>query len=467
MGENMGLIRKSSDGKIVFLRRDDSPRIYYRIKNPVEAGWIQRSAGTSDLDEAERIAQEHHDEIRFLAKHGMALVPKAFSAVASMYITELKSEIAIGERKPRNLKDYAPIVERYFKVFFGKRPIDTIQSKDIAAYKDWRARYWIDGPGSKEKYITYERGGKLVKRPAQRRSAPSKQTMNVENVVLRGIFDTALKHDHIKQHQLPNIPKVKQTKDLTKRRAAFTKQEYETLTDFLQHWADPDPNRNTYQDELDGRINARHEEHLMRRWLLRNYVLFLLHSGLRPGTETDNLQWKHVQEIKNSRGENRVKLTVQGKRGLRYPVISPAARAALYQIRVDNLKDGKFPGDDEYVFTLKNGKRVKNDYFRQLFRKALEHEECDLLEDDIGRQRSLYCLRHTYATNQLVFQKVSIYTLAEQMGTSVQMIERHYGHLTPELAVDELTNGSVDDEYDMAAWVKREAERQAKYRKVD
>jgi integrase len=282
--------------------------------------------------------------------------------------------------------------------------------------------------------------------------------MNVENVILRGIFETALKHDHIKQHQLPNIPKVKQSKDLTKRRSAFSKLEYEKLTEFLFDWWDVDADKNMYSDELEGRLNIRREENKLRRWLLRNYVLFLFHSGLRPGTETDNLQWKHVQLIRNSKGDTRIKLTVQGKRGLRYPVISPAAASALNQIRMDNQKGGKFPDGDQYVFTLKNGKRVKNDYFRQLFRKALE--ECGLLEDDIGRQRSLYCLRHSYATNQLIYQKVSIYTLAEQMGTSVQMIERHYGHLTPELAVDELTNGSVDDEYDMAAWEAREEERQ-------
>ena len=455
----MGVIKKTNDGKIVFLRRDDSPRIYYRIKNPLDSGWIQRSAKTSDLAEAERIAQEHFDDLRFKAKYGLALIPQAFDAVADLYIAELKGEIAIGERKPRHLIDYAPIVKRYLKTYFGNRPIDTIQSKDIAAYKDWRARYWIDGPGAEEKYITYERNGKLIRRPAPTRKAPSMQTMNVENVVLRGIFNTALKGDHIKQHQLPNIPTVKQAKDPKKRRAAFTKPEYEKLIDFLFDWANEGDEKYTEKAELDGGLSARREEHKLRRWLLRNYVLFLLHSGLRPGTETDNLQWKHVEAIKNSKGDRRYKLTVQGKRGLRYPVISPSAGAALDQIRIDNQKGGKVPPPEQYVFALKNGKRIKNDYFRQIFGRALK--ESGLLDDDIGRQRSLYSLRHTYATNQLIYQKVSIYTLAEQMGTSVQMIERHYGHLTPQLAVDELTNGSIDDEYDWAAWGKREAERQA------
>ena len=125
--------------------------------------------------------------------------------------------------------------------------------------------------------------------------------------------------------------------------------------------------------------------------------------------------------------------------------------------RIDNIDDGKPPGADQHVLSLPDGTPIKNDYFRQLFRKALE--ECGLLFDEIDRQRSLYSCRHTYATDQLLYQKVSVYTLAEQMGTSVLMIERHYGHLTPEQAVDELTSGSVDDEYDWDGYVRDETAR--------
>jgi hypothetical protein len=33
---------------------------------------------------------------------------------------------------------------------------------------------------------------------------------------------------------------------------------------------------------------------------------------------------------------------------------------------------------------------------------------------------------------------MSVYTLAEQMGTSVKMIEQHYGHITPALKAQEI-----------------------------
>jgi integrase len=40
-----------------------------------------------------------------------------------------------------------------------------------------------------------------------------------------------------------------------------------------------------------------------------------------------------------------------------------------------------------------------------------------------------YCFRHIYATFRLS-ERVGVYFLPEQMGTSVKMIERHYDHIT-------------------------------------
>jgi integrase len=45
--------------------------------------------------------------------------------------------------------------------------------------------------------------------------------------------------------------------------------------------------------------------------------------------------------------------------------------------------------------------------------------------------RTPYALRHTYATMSLA-AGVSLFTLARRMGTSVEMIDRTYGHLAPD-----------------------------------
>lgn len=46
-------------------------------------------------------------------------------------------------------------------------------------------------------------------------------------------------------------------------------------------------------------------------------------------------------------------------------------------------------------------------------------------------ERRIYDLRHTYATFSLA-AGVSLFTLSRRMGTSVEMIDRTYGHLAPD-----------------------------------
>ncbi len=90
--------------------------------------------------------------------------------------------------------------------------------------------------------------------------------------------------------------------------------------------------------------------------------------------------------------------------------------------------------DDSYVFAAADGTQIKS--FKKGLRALLE--AAGARQDTRGKERDAYSFRHYYATQRL--QKgVSVYSLAENMGTSVQVIEDHYGHLKPEMVGDELT----------------------------
>ena len=52
-------------------------------------------------------------------------------------------------------------------------------------------------------------------------------------------------------------------------------------------------------------------------------------------------------------------------------------------------------------------------------------------------KRTLYSLRHTYATFALL-DGMDIHTLAKQLGNSAAMIERHYSKLTPMMVAGKL-----------------------------
>ena len=67
--------------------------------------------------------------------------------------------------------------------------------------------------------------------------------------------------------------------------------------------------------------------------------------------------------------------------------------------------------------------------------------DAGLLVDGAEKTRTLYSLRHTYATQALLARRTDIHTLSKQMGNSAAMIERHYSKLTATMAADRLAWG--------------------------
>jgi len=73
-----------------------------------------------------------------------------------------------------------------------------------------------------------------------------------------------------------------------------------------------------------------------------------------------------------------------------------------------------------------------NGTFRRLMRDS------GLLKSKEEQTRTLYSLRHTYATLELIENRTDIHTLAKQMGNSATMIEKHYSKLTATMAAERL-----------------------------
>jgi hypothetical protein len=133
-----------------------------------------------------------------------------------------------------------------------------------------------------------------------------------------------------------------------------------------------------------------------------------------------------------------VRMWLNGKTGDRQAIVMPRAGIALDRIKKRRAAVlGCNPSPDEPVFALPDGTPIKEDYLRSLFKKALT--AAGLLKDTMGRARSLYSCRHTYATFRILYGHVNVFVLAENMRTSVAMIKKHYSHLTPTMARVELT----------------------------
>lgn len=91
------------------------------------------------------------------------------------------------------------------------------------------------------------------------------------------------------------------------------------------------------------------------------------------------------------------------------------------ELRAKELE--KKPDNSEFVFCNRDGTPIGS--FKKLFSASLKSADVEFDED--GNRRTIYSLRHTYATFRLK-DGVHQFVLAKNMGTSVAMLEKHYGH---------------------------------------
>jgi integrase len=175
------------------------------------------------------------------------------------------------------------------------------------------------------------------------------------------------------------------------------------------------------------------------RELLRDYVLILVNTGMRHGTETKDLKWRDVEWITKNK-EQYLQITVTGKVGKRQLIARHNTEDYLIRIqqRQSNIAHLEFDTLlkrrlNEDVFKLRSGDTTAN--LSQTFNNLMRDSGLDA-DRDVKQRRSLYSLRHTYAHLALLKERMDVYTLAKQMGTSVKMIEQHYGHLQPSQKAD-------------------------------
>ncbi len=98
-------------------------------------------------------------------------------------------------------------------------------------------------------------------------------------------------------------------------------------------------------------------------------------------------------------------------------LISLPPRAANF---FKNMCVNKLP--TAHILTRANGKHWEKDYWKTPFKQAVA-------DADLPPATTLYALRHSAITD-LIHSGVDTLTVSQVSGTSIAMIEKHYGHLT-------------------------------------
>ena len=382
------------DGEVRVYRRERSRR--WQAAFVIDGHTIRISTGKRDLAEAKEYARDTFLEYKFRHKNDLPVVTKKFSDVAKLTILDLRKQLEAGLGR-KVFADYIVCIERYLIPFFGAQFVTSIDYQKIQDFYEWRR--------------------------AKMGREPKASTLNTHNSAMNRVFEEAVARGFI-AHK--SVPLMVNRGEKSERRPDFTREEYATLIRKMPSWIT--------QGKAGKPTDMRH--------LMRDYVLIMANTGMRHGTEALNLRWKHVT-LFEEKDLQYLEMSVSGKTGRRDIICRSGTINYLKRIheRCDDIKHIPFEDllkqrVDLPVFRLPDGTVSKN--IHQTFRKFLT--DTGLITcPRTGQNRTLYSLRHTYATFALLNDGMDIHALAVQMGTSIGMIERHYSHLTPRLKKDMLT----------------------------
>ena len=382
------------DGELVLYRRSRS--LLYQCRYRLADGsWVRQTTGKAALEHAIARACDIYDEARYRQRLGLAHRTHSVAQIAAVCCAALRQQID-GKGKKTALNDYLSIIERYFVPYFGERQLETLTHTDVREFELWRDR-------------------RLTRKPKT-------STLNNFTSAWSRLVATAVEQGYISE-RVP-VPKLTSKGEKGKTRPAFSKEEIEQLLAFVETW------------QHKGRMAVEQEI----RPLLRDYIEMLLYTGMRHGTEAMGIRWRDL-EWHTKDGVRYLRVWVDGKTGGRWLIAKHKAVDVLRRLHERQRDIAAVPFEDvlttrvpHLLFRFSDGHQPHSlvGTFRKLMRDS------GLLLDSAGQTRTLYSLRHTYATLALLDGGADIHTLSKQMGNSAAMIERHYSKLTATMAADKL-----------------------------
>jgi integrase len=425
------------DGQIYLFKRSDykQPTWFCRVKVPGAKGYITRSTKTLDEHQAFKYADDLFHKSLGLIASGQDLNSRPVNAAIRDYI----ESITPSQRQKSTVLTKIQYLERT-QSFFGKMRLKDVDVRVLADLSDWTAQQYkdrqqekydgekrrkeklrsayIDRPTTKNKALLAQLEKELANpKPIRELAANTSKRYSAD---IKQFFIWCVDQGHI--DALPRFPKMKTE---VNRRPHFDREDYKILTDYFDK----------FQNVNDKRIRR-------QRVMLVNYILVLSNTGIRVG-EARNLKWRDLSQIPQAKGDDSppdIALYVTGKTGPR-EVVSRTPEIKRYFQRILDLRIqelGKTPDRNEYIFCNADGTPVGS--FKKSFNTLIE--DAGVAIDSHGDRRTIYSLRHTYATFRIQ-EGVHQFILAKNMGTSTAMLDRHYGHTTNISSAAELTKGGT------------------------
>ncbi|MEH6467054.1 MAG: hypothetical protein V7722_05445 [Porticoccus sp.] len=409
----------NSKGKSVVIR--PGVRLYKQKRSPywwasvrLDGEEVRKSTGTGDQTDATTFALELAVEVKVKTQHGLSLraIP-LFKDIASQVVTTLETT----NYGKNNDKAVIRVINLYLAPYLGNKPIDKIDRVQIYNFYQWRQ----------------QQTGKEIS-PTQRNNTTN---------ALKKIFDLACDQGHIRQSDIPSLPKpiVKKPAPRDYFRPAELKKIFK-------------------QKHVDGFIGASRKAITRTyRQIFPYYITFLFLTGVRPGEEAVKLKYGDFKFVKHKQQTRCIAAITKGKtisyssgrdvyvddmavKALRHPAEFSVRHRELTKLE---MLAKQYPSD--YVFyAYLDGEEAKLPDFTRVMEQYMDYLGMGT------KNYTLYSFRHSYITYKLL-SDVSAYDIAKQCGTSESMIEQFYDHVIPLQKADNLKFQDIKHGQSMESWL--------------
>jgi integrase len=345
----------------------------------VDRKYVRKSTKTADRKEALAFAKAFYDSIRISQRLDISVHTDTFFACAEHLRKRQEMLVATGQRDKRILSEDERKLRADILPFFGTKGVADITASTL------------------DEYVAYLASKKQIK--------PT--TISKHLVVVRKVLVEAQRRNFIKA--IPPFPTFR-VKDNP--RPYFTEDEYRKLRSVAKRLA---------KEGAVVRGVPFTEE-------MYDFIVFAMNVFVRP-SDLKLLRHRDIQVVTDKRERGSVSyLTLipqKSKTVVRESISMPRAAVAYERIRRRAEVKGTLKASD-FVFFAQYPNRS---YALQTIRRQFEFllEQAGLRQDRLGRNRTLYSLRHSALMYRFLHgDNVDIFVLARNALTSVDQLERFY-----------------------------------------
>ena len=397
----------------IYRRGDTATKRYYlRIYDENNKKPFIKALGTTDRIKAIATARGIYQDIKGKIDRGERLKTITSEELVSLYLASLQKKITDTPRlgiTPESFRVKEYYLRNWLEFInhlgYANAPIDKIKPQKTRDFGYW-----------------------LLNKPKLTHDNTPRSAEKINNnisEVWRAYKNIAIRDNYISKNQAPEIDKLKEQPDETYKRDIFSLEEYDKFWKFMYyHWI---------------REEGITEIEKQKRIIFYNTIGILYNTGLRP----KELLGLRLNEISINEADTRelqethMKLLVRrdnSKTGRSRVVVAPI-RKRVERIKAAYKALGKEHLPQDYLIFVSNSED-RRQYTRQALYQRLQQvlTQSGLKEELAveGKKISLYSSRHAYICWRLRYGDTPIHLLAKAAGTSIEKIEKTYGHIEVE-----------------------------------